>query len=99
MINTGAVIISDSGNSKLRKVDRNGIITRFAGNGIGGFGGDGGSALNALLRNAGDVVTDDGDLLFVDTNNHRIRKVFSNGTIVTIAGISLVMEFLQQIQH
>ncbi len=85
--NNGEVIISDVGYQKIRKVDRNGIITAFAGNGMAGFGGDGGSALNALLNNAGTVVvTDDGDVLFADTKSNRIRKVYRNGTIETIAG-------------
>ncbi len=85
--NNGDIIINDFGNRKIRKVDRNGIVYAIAGEGVDGFGGDGGSALNALLRNAGNVVaTDDGDLLFADTLNDRIRKVDSSGTIVTIAG-------------
>ncbi len=71
----------------IRKIDRNGIITTVAGNGLVGFGGDGGSALNALLSNAGGIiVTDTGDVLFADISNNRIRKEFSYGTIVTIAG-------------
>ncbi len=85
--NNGEIIISDSANQKIRKVDRNGIITSIAGNGMKGFGGDGASALTALLNGPRDVVvTDTGDVLFADAGNNRIRKVFSNGTIVTIAG-------------
>ncbi len=83
----GEIIISDSGNYKIRKVDRNGIVTAIAGNRESGFGGDGESAPNASLQNAGKViVTDDGDVLFTDTSNNRIRKVDTSGKIETIAG-------------
>ncbi len=84
MTTSGELFINDYGNRKIRKVDPNGIITAIAGLGVGGFG----SALNAVLRNAGEVVvTDDGDVLFADTFNNRIRKVYaSDGTIATVAG-------------
>ncbi len=85
--NIGEIVVSDSEHQKIRKVDKHGIITAVAGNGMLGYGGDGGSAINSLINNAGGVaVTDTGDVLFADTGNNRIRKVDSNGTIVTIAG-------------
>ena len=38
----GNLFISDNPNSRIRKVDTNGIITTVAGTGVGGFSGDGG---------------------------------------------------------
>jgi hypothetical protein len=50
---TGNLFITDSGNSRIRKVGTNGIIRTVAGNGSAGYGGDGGPATNASL----DLVT------------------------------------------
>ncbi len=86
VINNREIIISGYGNRRIRKVDRNGIIKRIVGIGRDGYGGDGGSALDALINGGEVVVTDTGDILFADIFNNRIRKVCSNGTIVTIAG-------------
>jgi sugar lactone lactonase YvrE len=63
----------------------NGIITKFAGGGIG-FGGDGGPATGAsLFWRAGLAVDPAGGMYIADTGNNRIRKV-NNGIITTVAG-------------
>src|ERR1700737_1281701 len=48
---SGNTFFADSGNNVVRKVTSSGagIITTVAGNGTGGFGGDGGPATKALL--------------------------------------------------
>ncbi|MFD1139791.1 T9SS type A sorting domain-containing protein [Larkinella insperata] len=62
-------------------------ISTIAGTGEQGFGGDGGPAINALLSNPNSVALGlQGDLLFIDSGNTRIRKISSNGIITTIAG-------------
>jgi len=64
-----------------------GIISTVAGNGIGGFSGDGGSALAAALNGPESVALDGaGNLYIADAGNHRIRRVDASGTIRTIAG-------------
>ena len=84
---TGNLYIADTGNHRIRKVDSSGVITTIAGTGERGFGGDGGPAVEAGLRNPYDVTVDGaGNLYIADTGNHRIRKVDSTGTITTIAG-------------
>lgn len=86
---SGNVLIADTSNNRIRKVDRDtGSITTIAGTGIGGFGGDGGPATSALLfLPHGLVVDGDGNLLIADELNHRIRKVDGqSGIITTIAG-------------
>ena len=64
-----------------------GVIGTVAGNGIDGFGGDGGPALQASFRFPEAIaVAADGSLYIVDTNDHRIRRVGPDGTISTVAG-------------
>lgn len=68
----------------------NGTITTFAGNGVGAFGGDGGPVSSSSVNTPWKVIiSPGGDIYFSDTNNHRIRKVFTNGTITTIAGTGI----------
>ena len=71
-----------------------GTITTVAGDGFtdergyGRFGGDGGPAIDASLNfPSGAFIDDAGVLYIVDTGNHRIRKVDSEGIITTVAGI------------
>ena len=83
----GNLYIADSGNQRIRRVDSTGTITTIAGTGEGDFGGDGGPAIQAQLKNPHGVAVDSaGNLYIADTNNHRIRKIDSTGTITTIAG-------------
>ena len=82
----GNIIFSDQYNQRIRKVDKNGIITTIAGNGNAGYSGDNGPATSASLNYPGGVVADqNGDLYIVDAANNRVRKV-SNGTITSVAG-------------
>jgi uncharacterized protein (TIGR03437 family) len=83
----GNLFIADDGHHRIRKVDRNGIITTVAGTGTQGFSGDGGPATRAqLFRPSGVAVDTAGNLYIADTANRRIRKVDSTGTITTLAG-------------
>ncbi len=72
--------------SAIRKVTLDGIITTIAGNGTPGFSGDGGPAALALVNcPTGLSLDSDGNLLFSDGGNYRIRKI-ANGIITTVAG-------------
>lgn len=63
------------------------IITTFAGNGIQGFGGDGGSGMSATLSGPRNVAFDTaGNVYISDYLNKRIRKVDLSGIISTFAG-------------
>ena len=83
----GNLFIADYQNCRIRKVDKNGIITTVAGNGTYGFNGDSGLAIKAQLGGPTGVAIDSaGNLYISDANNHRIRKVDTNGIISTITG-------------
>ncbi len=83
----GNLLIADNGNNRIRKVDTNGIVTTVAGNGIGTYTGDTGSATSARfglpIGGAADVV---GNFFIADRSLQRIRKVDVNGVITTVAG-------------
>src|SRR6478735_9112108 len=83
----GNIYISEQGASRIRKVDKNGIITTYAGNGVAGYGGDSGKAINASINLPTGICFDKkGNLIIADTHNHRIRQVDKSGIINTIAG-------------
>jgi hypothetical protein len=89
----GNLYIADELNQRIRKVDTDGIITTIAGSGDpdrGGFQGDGGSAIDARVNRPSAVAVDaENNLYIADTENHRIRKVDTNGIITTIAGTGI----------
>jgi sugar lactone lactonase YvrE len=63
-----------------------GLITRVAGNGTPGYGGDGGPALDAQMIPAGIALDAASNLYIADAANQRVRKVSANGVITTVAG-------------
>src|SRR5258706_13310060 len=81
--------IAERDNHVIRKVDaKTGVISTFAGTGVPGFSGDGGSATRAQLRQPHSIAIDSRDhLLICDIGNHRIRRVeLSAATIDTYGG-------------
>jgi len=81
----GNLYIADLANQRVREVS-NGVITTLAGDGVVGFGGDGGSATVGRLNSPFGVAVDSaGNVYIADRDNNRIRKV-SNGVITTAAG-------------
>ena len=84
---TGNLYITDQQNQRIREVSTAGIITTVAGNGSYGFSGDGGTATGASLANSSGVAVDgSGNFYIADTQNNRIRKVSTAGSITTVAG-------------
>jgi sugar lactone lactonase YvrE len=64
-----------------------GLISTYAGTGKAGFGGDGSSALGALLNMPAAAASDTkGNLYIADTANNVIREILANGMIKLIAG-------------
>jgi uncharacterized protein (TIGR03437 family) len=84
----GNVYIADTYNDSIRKVAAaGGIMSTFAGTSVQGFSGDGGAATGATLDTPTALALDAaGNLYIADTNNHRIRKIGTDGNINTVAG-------------
>ncbi|MFN0107376.1 MAG: hypothetical protein ACKVZH_00860 [Blastocatellia bacterium] len=83
----GNLLIADTYNQRIRRIDRLGVITTIAGNGKSELAGDSGAAVEAALNNPQSIALDaEGRLLIADTFNHVVRRVDRSGTITTIAG-------------
>lgn len=86
----GGWFIADAGNHRVRRISASGVITTVAGTGIAGFSGDDGPAIQARLSNPQSIAADsEGNLYIADTDNHRIRRVGTNGVITTVAGAGI----------
>ncbi len=83
----GNVYIADWLNNRIRKVDTGGTISTIAGNGHGGFSGDGGIATACELWGPASICFDTvGNMYISDVNNYRVRKVNTSGIITTVVG-------------
>jgi sugar lactone lactonase YvrE len=82
----GNIYFADQGNNVIRKIDANGIITTYGGNGSNGYSGDGGLAINAKMNSPIGVALDSQGNLYATELSHRIRKISITGTITTYAG-------------
>ena len=89
---SGNLLIADYGNSVVRKVDTNSVISTLAGICFEtfpqpGYTGDGGAAASATLYHPAAVAVDThGNLFIADSFIHVIRQVDANGNISTVAG-------------
>lgn len=83
----GSVLLADTGNRRIRRVNPGGKITTVAGNGEAGDRGDGGSAVRASFALlSGIAVVDDGSVLVSDAQAGRVRKVDPAGIVTAFAG-------------
>ncbi len=80
----GNLFVSD-GNANIQRVSSSGAVATVAGNGIPGYSGDGGAAINAQLSNPSGVAVDsNGNLFIADRTNFRIRKVSTSGAVTSV---------------
>lgn len=90
--NEDEYFIVDSGANRIRKVDREGVITTVAGTGQAcaipiNPCGDGALATAAQLNNPQGVAVGPGNEIYIaDSGDNRIRRVGSDGKITTVAG-------------
>jgi hypothetical protein len=84
----GGYLIADAGNDRVRRVFPDGTIRTVAGSGTYAFSpGDGGPATAAHFQDPlGVAVMPDGGFLIADALAGRVRRVFPDGTITTVAG-------------
>lgn len=84
----GSLYICEVRNHRVWRMNGKGELTLIAGNGTKGYSGDGGPATAAQLNEPYEVRIDSaGNILFVEMQNHLVRKVDARtGKINTIAG-------------
>ena len=84
---TGELLIADTFNHAIRRLELDGTLTTIAGVGVEGYGGDGALATGAALREPyGIALGDEGAIYVADRGNFRIRRIDGDGIIDTIAG-------------
>ena len=82
----GNYYIADAPGNSVRKVSPAGVISTFAGTGVSGYSGDGGSATSAQLYYPDGVGIDSAGNIYVsDNGNLVIRKINTSGQISTFA--------------
>jgi len=92
----GDMLIPDSANNCVRKVNTAGVISTLAGTGTDGYAGDGGPASAAQLYSPEGVAVDPaGDVYIADSQNNAIRKISAatgniSTTIETAFGQSVI---------
>jgi glucose/arabinose dehydrogenase len=83
----GGYLIADAGNDRVRRVFPDGTIHTVAGTGTYGSSGDGGPATAAQFQDPlGVAALPDGGFLVADAGAGRVRRVFPDGMITTVAG-------------
>jgi type 1 glutamine amidotransferase/DNA-binding beta-propeller fold protein YncE len=84
----GALYVADTWNNCVRRIDlRTRLVTRFAGTGAKGFGGDGGPAREAVFNGVFNIAFRGQTLYVADLNNRRVRAVeLATGIVRTVAG-------------
>jgi len=86
----GDVIVADTMNNRLTRIDRgNGLLRVIAGTGVKGFAGDGGPAIKAQFGNIYcAALNPQGERLYLaDLDNRRVRMLdLQTGIVTTVAG-------------
>ncbi|EFC42096.1 predicted protein [Naegleria gruberi] len=77
-------LIADTGNHRILKVE-NSVVSFIAGSSSQGYST--GYAIGSQLSSPNGVVALGSSVVFTDTGNHCIRKINTDGTLTTIAGV------------
>ena len=82
----GTIFVADNQNHAIRRIGTNGVVTTLAGL-PGAPGSADGSGSSARFDSpTGLALGPDGALYVSDTGNHTIRRVTTNGVVITLAG-------------
>ena len=79
------IIIANTSNNRIRKLSAEGRVSTVAGSGLSGFK-DGAASGAQFDGPVGVAVDKDGNIFVADAYNDRIRKITTDGNVVTIAG-------------
>jgi sugar lactone lactonase YvrE len=82
---SGNVYVADTENHRIRKITSEGVVSVLAGSGTAGSA-DGTGASAAFKSPSGVAVDSSGNVYVADTENHRIRKITSEGVVSVFAG-------------
>ncbi|MBI1760861.1 MAG: hypothetical protein HYR56_05420 [Acidobacteria bacterium] len=83
----GNLLIADTGNQRIRRIDRRGVITTLAGDGKALQSNYNGAPPPLSLNNPqGLALARDGGLLIADTYNHVVRRLDQQGKLTVLAG-------------
>lgn len=101
-INGGPLAADNAGNiyfgdlARIRKINTSGTINTIIGTGVGGYGGDGGPAINATIQPIGGIALDaSNNIYFSDKNNQRVREVCVSSCYVNVNTISKAESILK----
>lgn len=85
---SGSLLITDFARNRIRAIDRNGLVSTWAGGGEeGALVGDGGPLANARFAGPNRIATDRrGTYYIADIDNHRVRRINPQGIVSTVAG-------------
>lgn len=81
----GSIVLSDTENNRICRVDDSGRLSTLAGSGIQGFA-DGEAKAARFNHPTGVAVDPTGGVIVADTKNHRIRYISASGRVSTLAG-------------
>lgn len=86
---SGALLVADSYNHSIRRIDKNGTVTTIVGNGTRGLSSlasDSAGSLNTPLRI---LATDNGRTFISDSWNNRVVELTDTGELLAIAGVGV----------
>lgn len=78
--------VADSGSHLIRKITPGGVVSTVAGTPAAPGSTDGPGSMAAFRNPWGVAVDRMGAIYVADSGNHTIRKIFSNGSVATVAG-------------
>lgn len=81
----GNIFVTETNENRIRKITAGGIVSNFAGSGLGGWV-DGPGATAKFFAPTGVTVDSAGFVYVVDASNQRIRKITPAGVVSTLAG-------------
>ncbi len=81
---SGNIIIVDTVNNRIRRINTDGIVSTIAGSQTGFL--DGASVTAKFMFPRGVAIDASGDIIIADTRNNRIRRIGTDGIVSTIAG-------------